>query len=524
MLRARIDLLWFGGIGTFVKASHETQAEAGDRGNDAVRVNAGELRAGVVGEGANLAVTQPGRIEYALGGGRINTDAIDNSAGVDTSDHEVNIKILLDDLVSRGDMTCKQRGNLLRKMTDEVAELVLRDNYLQTQAISIAEAGGSDVLEQDARLMCSLERLGKLDRAIEFLPDDEMLAERLSAKRGLTRPEISVLLAYAKIALYDELLASNLPDDPLLVQDLTRYFPKPLHKKYKAAIARHRLRREIIVTAVTNSMVSRVGHAFVNEMRERTGMGADDIARAYAITRDIFGLRDLWREIEALDNEVPASVQTAMMIGIGQLVERCTLWFLHHGARPLDISANCAQFGPCVAKITDCLEDILAPGEKEKLSRRANDLVEQKAPEELARRVGSLDVLASALDIVRIALTAGLPVEPVGRIYFAIGSRFWLDWLRAAAAELSPDSEWQRQAIASLVDDLYGHQRELTTRILDAGGGVDIAEEMIDTWAAARKHAVDRSERVLNDLQSAPSLDLAMLTVANREIRAVIGD
>ena len=282
LLKSETDLLWFGGIGTYIKASAQNNLDVGDRANDALRVNGREIRAKVIGEGANLGATQLGRVEYALEGGRINTDAIDNSAGVDCSDHEVNIKIVLNDLVARGELTRRRRDALLRRMTDEVAELVLRDNYLQSQAISVDVARGAAILDQNARLMRALERSGRLDRALEYLPDDEMLAERQALKRGLTRPEISVLLAYAKISLFKELIDSDLPDDSLLVQDLERYFPRPLQEKFGDAIRRHRLKREIVATSVANSLVNRVGCAFMNEMKDRTGMSAAEIARAYA--------------------------------------------------------------------------------------------------------------------------------------------------------------------------------------------------------------------------------------------------
>ncbi|MEQ9198960.1 MAG: NAD-glutamate dehydrogenase, partial [Rhodospirillales bacterium] len=287
MLKAKVDLLWFGGIGTYIKSSDESHTDAGDRANDALRVNGEDLRARVIGEGANLGTTQLGRIEAAMAGVRLNTDSIDNSAGVDCSDHEVNIKILLGGVVSDGDMTMKQRNKLLVEMTDEVGELVLRDNYLQSQAISLVEHGGVAGLHPQRQLMRMLERQGRLNRSIEYLPDDEELQDRQNQKIGLTRPEISILMPYAKIWLYDELLASDLPDDPQLEEDLVRYFPTALREKFREQIGGHRLRREIITTVVANSMINRVGGWFAAEIGERTGMGLVDIARAYTITRDV---------------------------------------------------------------------------------------------------------------------------------------------------------------------------------------------------------------------------------------------
>ena len=327
MLRSEIDLLWFGGIGTFIKATGETHAEVGDKANDATRIDGREVRAKIVGEGANLGVTQRGRIEYAQsgapdhGGGRINTDAIDNSAGVDTSDHEVNIKVLTGDVLARGDMTLKQRDQLLASMTDEVGELVLSDNYLQTQAISVVSAGGVGLLEEQARFMRVLEKTGHLNRAIEFLPDEEEIAARAARGLGLTRPELAVLLAYSKITLYAQLLESNLPDDPRMADDLVKYFPKALRRDFRDAIERHRLRREIIATYATNSMVNRVGPTFVTEMADKTGAGPGDIARAYTVSRDAFALRVLWTGIESLDNKVPAATQYEMIMATQALDE-----------------------------------------------------------------------------------------------------------------------------------------------------------------------------------------------------------
>ena len=297
--------------------SGESHAEVGDRANDGLRVDGRELRCRVVGEGGNLGLTQGGRIEYALHGGHIYTDAIDNSAGVDCSDHEVNIKILLGDVMADGDMTDKQRVRILAEMTDEVGALVLLDNYRQTQAINVALAQGVGLLEGQARLMRELERAGELNRALEGLPDDETLEERRKSGEGLTGPEFSVLFAYSKMTLYQTLLASDLPEDPYLALDLTRYFPEPMRERFKSYIHRHRLRREIIATSVTNSMVNRVGAAFMSQFNEAHGFAPSETARAYAITRDCYGLRTLWAAIAALDNKVAASVQTAMLIDVG---------------------------------------------------------------------------------------------------------------------------------------------------------------------------------------------------------------
>ena len=547
MLTAPVDLLWFGGIGTYVKSARETAAEAGDRANDAVRIDAPQVRAKVIGEGANLGVTQRGRIDFALRGGRINTDAIDNSAGVDCSDHEVNIKILLGAVVAAGDMTLKQRDNLLEAMTEEVGQLVLRDNYDQTQALSIAASRGVALLDSQTRLIRELERGHlKLNRAIEYLPDDETLAERAAAGSGLTRPEMAVLLAYAKMALYDELLESDLPDDQQLGADLALYFPERLRTRHADAVALHRLRREIIATSVTNSMINRVGAAFVHTMREQTGATASSIARAYAIVRDVFGLRELWGGIEGLDNKVSAALQTQMLLEIQGLVERLTVWFLRNGRQPLDIAAHVAEFGPGVADLKACLLEVLGPHDRDHLSSAAGRFTDQGVPADLANAVASLDVLASACDVVRLATVSGQPVGLVASVYFGVGARFALDWLRERAGGLAADSHWQKLAVDALIDDFYGHQSILAQDVLaqvaagGASGGGDASggggggggrrrkaagsgpDAAIAAWAAGRRDGVDRTDRLLSDIRANDQVDLAMLAVANGQIRTLL--
>ncbi|WP_342760777.1 NAD-glutamate dehydrogenase [Azospirillum thermophilum] len=516
LLAAPVDLLWFGGIGTYVKASGESQAEAGDKANDALRIDGRDIRARVVGEGANLGVTQRGRIEAALAGVRLNTDAIDNSAGVDTSDHEVNIKILLGDVVGRGDMTTKQRDRLLAGMTDEVAGLVLADNYRQTQAISVAQAQGADLLEAQARFIRSLEKAGRLNRAIEYLPDEEELAARMADRRGLTRPELAVLLAYAKITLYDELLASDLPDDPFMAEDLLRYFPQPLQQRHGEAIARHRLRREIVASSVTNSLVNRLGPTFVKETVEKTGMGPADVARAYTIVRDVYGLRALWAGIDALDTLVPAALQTGLVLETVHLMERAVNWFLAHAGHPLDIAAETAAYRPGVEALLAGLDGFLDAEEAGRLAARVASSTGQGVPEDLARRLAALPVLAAAPDLVRIAGRTGRAVEAVGSVYYGLGRRFGLEWLRDRAASAKVDNHWQKQAVGAIIDDLFAHQTALTVRVLEAGG-----EDPVEGWIAQRRPVVERVEQLLSELRTQPAVDLAMLAVANRQLRGL---
>ncbi|MBO6783903.1 MAG: NAD-glutamate dehydrogenase, partial [Alphaproteobacteria bacterium] len=527
ILVAPVDLLWFGGIGTYIKESGESQADADDRSNDAVRVDADTLNCKVIGEGANLGLTQRGRIEYARHGGRLNTDFIDNSAGVDCSDHEVNIKIALADAVASGDLTVKQRDRLLENMTDEVARLVLNDNYLQTQAISQAERHAADQLEAQWRVMRALERRGLLDRAIEELPDDEGMAELQEDDLGLTRPEYAVLFSHAKIALYGDLLPTAVPDDPYLVKDLARYFPKPLREKFPEQIARHRLRREIVATYVTNSLVNRVGATFVEDLQERSGAAPDDIARAYVIARDAFDLRPVWRDIEALDLKVDARVQLDMAHELELLVERMTVWFLNNARRPLEIAATIDRYAPGIQELVSNLPEIVADEDRADIEAQTGRLVEEGVPKALARKVASLDTLAAGGDVVQIARESGVPVLDTGRVYFELGSRLNIDWMRHAAKSIDAQTDWERLAIDSIVDDSYAHQSSLTNTVLDVAGagrlGKKAADGVIRTWIESRNGAVERTCQVLDSLRESESIDLAMLTVANGQLRGLLG-
>ena len=518
ILRARADLLWLGGIGTYVKSSDEDQSAARDRANDALRIDAPDLRVRVVGEGANLGFTQRGRIEYALTGGRINTDAIDNSAGVDTSDHEVNIKILLYDAIANSELKSEDRNALLAEMTDEVARLVLRDNYEQTQAISIMQALGEGILDEQARFMRSLERAGKLDRVVEFLPDDETITQRHTAHVGLTRPELAVLMAYSKIVLYQDLLASDLPDDPLLVEDLLLYFPEPLRVKFRKAIERHRLRREIIATYITNNLINRVRASFVMHMSEETGKSASDVARAFTIIRDSYDLRALWSEIELLDNKVPAAVQIEMMLEVSKLLERSVAWLLRSQYEKLDVAAYLGEFRTRVAALWERLPEVLPPALHASVKTRQTELQAAGIPERLAFRVASLSVMSAALDIVRLT-TSGRNVEDVARVYFGLGARFGLDRLRAAGGLIVAETPWQKAAVAAIVDDLFNYQCSLASRVIRESNG---AKDPVDSWLASRARVVERIDQTMNDVRAATLIDLAMLTVASRQLRTLV--
>ncbi len=521
VLRAEADLLWFGGIGTYVKASEERHADAGDRANDGVRIDAAELRCKVVGEGANLGVTQRGRIEFALAGGRINTDFVDNSAGVDCSDHEVNIKVLLNAVVAEGEMTRKQRDRLLADMTDEVALLVLQDNYHQTLTLTVTAAQAVALNAPLARLMRNLERGGLLNREIEFLPDEEALAERQADGIPFSHPELSVLLAYAKIDLYQELLESPFPDDPYLAADLVKYFPRPLRKDFVETIGRHRLRREIIATHFSNLVVNRGGVTFVSDLKEESDADGPEIARALVIAREAFGLRAIWTGIQALDNKVPAATQTQMMVETEHLLRRASLWFLRHGPETLDIAALVDDFTPGIERLRDKLDDMLGELESKQLDGRMSGLVQRGVPRRLAHDVAALEPLGSSLDIVQAARDGAREIEDVGQVYFAVGDRLGLDWLRAQAEQIPPENHWERMALAAMIDDLFGQQRALTNEVLRTANGA-VGEAAIDHWVEREGRAVARSRQLIADFRASGGLDIAKLAIANQYVGGMI--
>ena len=511
ILKAPIDLLYNGGIGTYVKSSRQSSADVGDRANDAIRVNGADLRCRVVGEGGNLGFTQLGRVEYALKGGRINTDAIDNSAGVDCSDHEVNIKVLLNVVARAGALALPERDKLLAGMTDEVAALVLRDNYFQTQSLSVSGTLAPALLDAQERFIRSLEKAGRLNRALEYLPSDEELAERRAAKLGLTSPERAVLLAYAKIALYDELVASNVPDDPWVATALERYFPTPLGSRYKAQIHAHPLRREIIATHVTNSMVNRVGSTFVHRMQEETGAAAPDVVRAYLIVREVFGFVELWRASEALDYQVPDRTQTAMIIDGLRLIVRATLWFLRHRERLGDLAGSIEHFRIGSEHVAALFPQVLPPMDQFAYTSAAGRLEKDRVPRELAARVAGLDAMFNALDIVEVADRLKRDVADVARVHFGLAGELDFPWLRERIGILPAENHWQTLAKAALRDDLSGMLRALTADALGAG---DVA-----TWKARNAVVHERLRQILAELRAVESPDLAMLSVAMRELR-----
>ena len=522
LLTAEVDLVFFGGIGTFVKARGERHTEVGDRANDALRVDGEALRARVVGEGANLGVTQRGRVAYALKGGRIDTDAIDNSAGVSMSDHEVNIKILLSGAIAAGMLDRQEREPLLAQMTDDVAALVLRDNYLQGAALSVAEARGRvdfmGALDRETRLIRELERAGRLDRALEFLPDDETLAARSAQRQGLTRPELAVLLAYAKMSLDHDIVASDLPDQPELADDLRDYFPPALRQRFLPQIAAHPLRREITATAVTNDVVNRAGLTFVHDLRAQTGRAAAEIARGYRIVRAVFGLPALWEAIEALDNIVPAALQTEMLLDIAGVVEHGATWLLR--ANRLDLAAEITRFAPAVRLLADDIADLLPRSERNVLDQRAARLAAGGVPQTLATRVAGVIFLTTAFEIGDLAERAARPIGLAAPVFYSVGARFALDDMRAAARRLPAETAWQKTAAETLIEDFYTLQADVAAQVLTSADG---APDPVAAWVDSHAAALAPADALAAELRSVSAPDLAMLVVAGRQLRRALG-
>ncbi len=522
ILQAPVDLLWNGGIGTYVKASTESHADVGDKANDAIRVDGAELRVKVVGEGGNLGLTQLGRIEFARGGGRINTDAIDNSAGVDASDHEVNIKILLNSVVSDGDMTVKQRNALLAEMTDEVGALVLRNNYAQNVALANSMAQAASLLPAQQRYIRRLVREGKLDRALEFLPTDRQIRERIAAGQGLTQPETSVLLAYTKITTAEELLATELPDDLYLRGLLHAYFPHALRDRFPSQIDGHALRREIVTTLLVNDTVNTGGTTFLHRLKEETGASTEEIVRAHTAARAIFEQARIWDEVEALDNKVAADVQTRIRLHSRRLVERGTRWLLNNRPQPLAIAETIEFFGDGVAAVWAQLPKLLRGADLEWYQEIYDELTGAGVPEELATRVAGFSSAFPALDIVAVADRVHKDPLEVAEVYYDLADRLRITQLLDRIIELPRADRWQSMARAAIREDLFAAHAALTQDVLSAGNGSATPEQRFEAWEEKNAALLARARTTLEEIQGSESFDLANLSVAMRTMRTLL--
>jgi glutamate dehydrogenase len=517
LLKAPVDLIWLGGIGTFIKSSTEPNTDVGDRLNDSLRINGIEVRARVIAEGANLGVTQRGRIEYAKNGGRINTDAIDNSAGVDCSDHEVNLKILLDQVIKEGKLTFDERNQLLKEMTNDVARLVLTDNFWQNQVISFYQNQGPSLLAEQVRLMHDLESEGLLDRELEALPDEREIARRKADKQGLTRPELAVLLAYAKISLNYQLVHSELPDLDILQSRLLSYFPDSLQQLYKKEIFNHPLKRELTVTLFTNTLINRMGITFVHEMKRQLGVKGVDVIKAFLVVRDLLDLISLGNELESLES-LPTSSPTELMLMIYENVKRLTSWFVKFDAAGKNVEEVIIFFKSDFATLQDRVASFFPSKQYRSYEEKHNSYNNLGFSESLAKRLLTLNSLVSAPDMIVLSKELQIDIEPVARVYFAVGQEFGFDWLRKTALNLSGETLWSQDAAHTLIEDFYINQRAITKKVLTSGKSIDhlfkddgsIAEGLLEGAGV---------ESILIDIMNASTVDFAMMTVINQRLR-----
>ncbi len=509
ILRAPVDVLWNGGIGTYVKGLTETHADVGDRANDGLRVNGGELRCRVVGEGGNLGFTQLGRIEFASQGGLINTDAIDNSAGVDCSDHEVNIKVLFGPVVASGRMTMAERDALLEEMTDEVAELVLDDNRAQTLALTVARAQSNPMVNVHARYLNLLEGEGWLNRALEFLPTDKQLAERQTMGGGLTTPEFAVLMAYTKSTNSTELSTSEVPDDPYLEPDLLRYFPTVLQQRFADDIRSHRLRREIITTQISNQMSNISGISFDHRMHEETGSGVADVIRAWVATRDILGVDEMWAEVDGLGTSIKVETMIELLLDIRRMADRSTLWLLRHRRPPIDIAAAVGLYREPLRRIL-AMEDAVVGKMRDRLFSIEAARLAAGVPERIAQRTAMCPLAHTGFDIATLAARRGLTVEHVAQEYWTMFELLDLDWLWTSVANLPRSNRWQTQARAALRDELQAALTDLADDALFVGSA--------QQWYAANEATISRSTAMFTELRRLDAQDMTTLSVALRQM------
>ncbi len=530
ILRAPVDLLWNGGIGTYVKSTEESHPDVGDKTNDAVRVNGAQVRAKVVGEGGNLGLTQRGRVEYARLGGSVTdgvrhahicTDFIDNSAGVDCSDHEVNIKILLGGLVADGALSPAKRDELLVEMTDEVADLVLRDNYDQAGTLGISRSQARSLLPVHRRMINAMERAGQLDRSLEALPSDEELEARAAAGAGLTSPEFAVLLAYTKIIGEREINESALPDEKWTHKVLVDYFPTPLRERCADEMSRHRLRREIVTTAVVNEAVNRGGTSFMFRAMEETGASQDDVIRAYVVVRDVFDLPALWRAIEALDEQVSVTAQTAVYLEVRRLIDRAVRWLVTNRRSPIDVPAERELLGPGVATLLPKLPELFQGRERASLRENATDLVARGIPEDLADWATRIMYAFGLLDVVEVAQSTGRDLAEVAGVYFVLSDRFRIDDLLSKISLLPREDRWQTLARMALRYDLYAALAALTAEVLAASDPAGTAEDRVNEWEQRNASTIARARNSIGEFDDSRA-DLAALSVLLRQIRTLV--
>lgn len=522
LLKMQVDLIWNGGIGTYVKATSESHSEVGDRANDAIRVNGDEVKAKIIGEGGNLGCTQLGRIEYCANGGRMNTDFVDNVGGVDCSDNEVNIKILLNALVADGEMTVKQRNRLLEEMTDEVSRIVLQDCKDQTRTISVTQVRGAEQLKEQIRFIHYLEKEGKLDRALEFLPNEDELADRLVNGKSLTRPELSVLVAYAKMVLKEQLLTSEITEDSFLSQLLVEYFPKQLQEKYTVNMAAHPLRGEIIATSLANELVNDMGLNFVQRMQDETGASVAEAAICYTMAREVFGLADLTKSITDLNGIIPAVVQCEMLHQLRRNIRRASRWFLRHRNRNLNIEQTIEFFTPVFDELKANVHQYMDNDEVAGIRAESDALIKEGVPEDVAMVVANVSTLFSALDIAQICDLEVKPVPLVAETYFKLGASVDLHWFLEQISAQPVSNHWQALARAAFREELDWQQRSLSSVVLRTCTESCDANKIISEWIESNQSLLERWFHMLADFKTSQSHEFAKFSVALRELNLLI--
>jgi len=519
ILKAPVDLLWNGGIGTYVKSQLETDNEAGDRANDSLRVNGKDLRCKVVGEGGNLGLTQKGRIEFALNGGRVNTDAMDNSAGVDCSDHEVNIKIALAAALRDDKISLKERNKVLESMTDEVSDLVLYDNYLQTLAISIAQSQKEKLLDDQSQFMDRLDKDGLLNKRIEFLPSKKEIEKRRADGVGLVRPELCVILSYAKMEIYNKLLSSKLIKDKYFEKELISYFPKLMQDKFQDQILNHQLRDEIIATQITNFVVNRLGITFVGQLSRYTGFDIVDIVKNFIVACDSFRLREVWEDIESLDGKVSSKIQMEMFLGANKLIERSIIWLLRNPTKG-NINSNIERFRKIADDLFKVFPNVLAKASRESFERKIECYNLNKVDKKLASKIAALDPAASAFDIAEICSESNFDLPVIAKIYFEVGTRFSLKWLRNKILSLPTHNHWQRLSNKSILDELYYYQLNIAKEIVKHKDGKK--DDFVENWIKKVGVAIENYDKFISELKANPDQDLSVFIVASNRLKSLL--
>jgi len=520
VLMAPVDLLWNGGIGTYIKAESESQVDVGDRANDMIRVNGNQVRAKVIGEGGNLGVTSRGRVEFDLSGGRINTDALDNSAGVDCSDHEVNIKILIDSLVTSGKVSAAERTDLLMSMTDEVGRLVLTDNASQNDLMGTSRANAASLLPVHARQIRDLAKDRGLNRELEVLPSEKEIHRRTEAGLGLTSPELATLMAHVKLALKDEILASELPDQEVFAARLPHYFPELLRDRFSHDIRSHQLRREIVTTMLVNDLVDTSGITYAYRITEDVGVGPVDAVRSYVAANEIFQIGPVWRQIR--EAGLPVAVSDRMTLDLRRQVDRAGRWLLNYRPQPLAVGAEINRFARKVGELTPRISEWLRGDDKAIVDKEAHEFAAHGASLELAYAVSGGLYQYSLLDVIDIADIVDRDPAEVADTYFALMDHLGTDGLLTAVSRLPRDDRWHSLARLAIRDDIYGSLRALCFDVLAVGETSENGDQKIAEWEATNSSRVGRARRTLTEIYADGERDLATLSVAARQIRSMI--